>query len=103
MSVKAEQTTEPLSGETTRLADEGSDKITNQVIASSRKQFASTYIAPEPSKPVTEVATKGQKTGGATSGTSKSRGTKRAVRHRKNRNKSKCASAIMRLQQYYSC
>lgn len=60
--IAAVEAQEPMSGETMLLPDEGSEKIAEDVIASSRKLYAKKYIEPPKSKPaVTKKPSSGDK------------------------------------------
>ncbi|MBP9826890.1 ATP-binding protein [Candidatus Saccharibacteria bacterium] len=55
--IAAVQSQEPLSGETLLLPDMGSKEIAKQVLASSRKLYASKYVEPPKSKPTEKKST----------------------------------------------
>lgn len=55
--IAAVEAQEPLSGETLLLPDVGSKEIAKQVLASSRKLYASKYVEPPKSMPVEKKST----------------------------------------------
>ena len=58
MSIRAVANLEPLSGETLLLESEGSEELAERVIAASRSQYASTYVAPKKELADKQVKTK---------------------------------------------
>ena len=81
MSIRALTTQEPFSGETVMIPDNGDEDIAERVVAASREQYATVYVAPKPSKPKVDKPTDQKKTA-QTDDNKKSGLDKKAVRRR---------------------